>query len=144
MTAREPCGRVDPALGHLPGAVAHARFHGDAWLSTADRCITIALEAAAPNTRIAWICDSGHSLRVGAAQDLAAAGVSTVGDSPGRGLEGYADDPAVSAQATGGRGRNGAVLWRRVVSVTDAGFFPWFLPRFLGDKIEERRVGKEC
>ena len=57
MTAREPCGRVDPVLGRLPGAVAHARFRGDAWLSTADRCITTALEAAAPNTRIAWVCD---------------------------------------------------------------------------------------
>jgi hypothetical protein len=57
VSAREPCGRVDPARGHLPGTVARAGFHGDAWLSTADRCITTGLEAAAPNTRIAWACD---------------------------------------------------------------------------------------
>ena len=57
MSAREPCGGVDPVLGRLPGAVAHALFHGDDWLSGADRCITAALDAATPNTRIAWACD---------------------------------------------------------------------------------------
>jgi len=57
VTARESCGRFEPALGRLPGAVAHARFRGDTWRSTADRCITTALDAATPNTRIAWACD---------------------------------------------------------------------------------------
>ncbi|WP_295454966.1 hypothetical protein [uncultured Thiodictyon sp.] len=57
MTALEPCGRFDPALGRLPGAVAHALFHGDDWLATSSLSITTALEAAAPNTRIAWACD---------------------------------------------------------------------------------------
>jgi integrase len=51
------CGRFDPALGRLPGALAHALFRGDEWLATADLSITAALEAAAPNTRIAWACD---------------------------------------------------------------------------------------
>ena len=50
-------GRFDPALGRLPSTVAHALFRGDDWLATADLSITTALEAAAPNTRIAWACD---------------------------------------------------------------------------------------
>ena len=57
MSARAPCGRFDPALGRLPGAVAHALFRGDDWLATSNLTITTALEAAAPNTRIAWACD---------------------------------------------------------------------------------------
>ena len=57
MTALESCGRFDPALGRLPGALAHALFRGDDWLATSSLSITAALEAAAPNTRIAWACD---------------------------------------------------------------------------------------
>jgi integrase len=50
-------GLFDPALGRLPSAVTHALFRGDDWLATSDLSITTALEAAAPNTRIAWTCD---------------------------------------------------------------------------------------
>jgi hypothetical protein len=57
VIARQPCGLFDPALGRLPGAVAHALFRGDDWLVTSSLSITTALEAAAPNTRIAWTCD---------------------------------------------------------------------------------------
>jgi hypothetical protein len=57
VTALEACGRFDPALGRLPGAFVHALFRGDDWLATSSLSITAALEAAAPNTRIAWVCD---------------------------------------------------------------------------------------
>jgi hypothetical protein len=68
VTAREPCARVDPALGRLPGAVADALLRGDAWRSTVDLSITTALAAAAPNTRIAWAYDfravqEGHTVQ---------------------------------------------------------------------------------
>ncbi|WP_295392110.1 hypothetical protein [uncultured Thiodictyon sp.] len=53
MTALAPCGRFDPAPGRLPGAVAYPLFRGDDWLATSGLSITTALEAAAPNTRIA-------------------------------------------------------------------------------------------
>ena len=57
MTALESRERCDPALGRLSGALAHALFHGDDWLATSSLSIAAALEAAAPNTQIAWACD---------------------------------------------------------------------------------------
>ena len=57
MNRRVRPGRFDPALGRVPGALAHALFRGDDWLATSSLSITAALEGAAPNTRIAWACD---------------------------------------------------------------------------------------
>jgi integrase len=46
--------RYDPALGRVPTRVAQALFFGEDWVTTEDLAITTALEAAAPNTRLAW------------------------------------------------------------------------------------------
>ena len=51
MRAIRSCHRPSAERGRL------CALPGDDWLSTADLSITAALEAAAPNTRIAWACD---------------------------------------------------------------------------------------
>ena len=44
----------DPALGRVPTRVAQALFAGEEWVTIDDLAITTAIEAAAPNTRLAW------------------------------------------------------------------------------------------
>ncbi len=68
MTALESCGRFDPAVGRLPGVLAHALFRGDDWLATSSLSITAALEA--PCVRIGAEHPHRPGLRLGGLPDL--------------------------------------------------------------------------
>ena len=48
---------LDPTLGRVPTALAHAILEADTWLAVEDPAIRAALRAAAPNTRSAWASD---------------------------------------------------------------------------------------